>query len=266
MFDSTLHSMQKKYYVQKNAADNTLVVLDDNTAITETVSAIGEVVGEIRGRMTLIGTYVEEQERDQKGVTEGKNLSRTNLVDVTLTVCGQLKAFGRRTGDADVRQRASESRSAWMKVPQSKLGERSKAILGLAREHREALTPFGMTDGLLTKLESEIAAFGAALLLPRDVINRRKTITGLIATEMKEVCTVLRDELDPLMRQFEASHPQFYADYHNARALVDLPVIPRARRQASRQAAEDKKAAKAKAKAERKSKATAVTSPAVLNS
>jgi hypothetical protein len=54
--------MLTKTYVEKNSADNTLVVLDDNTAITETVSAIGEVVGEVRGRMTLIGTYVEEQE------------------------------------------------------------------------------------------------------------------------------------------------------------------------------------------------------------
>jgi hypothetical protein len=77
----------------------------------------------------------------------------------------------------------------------------------------------------------------------------------------------LRDELDPLIRQFEASHPQFYADYHNSRALVDLPVIPRARRQTSRQAVADKKAAKAKAKEERKSTAaTAVNGAAVLNS
>ena len=29
------------------------------------------------------------------------------------------------------------------------------------------------------------------------------------------------------MRQFEESHPQFFHGYHHARAVVDLPVIPR---------------------------------------
>ncbi len=243
--------MEKKQYEQMNAADNTLVVLEKNTAITGTVPAIGDVARDIRERMKLVGTYVEEQERNQKGLTELKNTARTNLVNVTLTVCGQLKSFGKRSGNADVRERASEPRSAWLKVPQSKLGERAKAILELAREHRTALTAFGMTDALLAKMETEIAAFASVLLVPREVINRRKTLTGLVASEMKEVCAVLREELDPLMRQFEATHPQFYANYHNARALVDLPVIPRARRQASRQAADAKKASKANAKANR---------------
>jgi hypothetical protein len=256
--------MQKRQYEQMNAADNTLAVLEKNAAITGTVPAIGVVARDIRERMTLVGTYVEEQERNQKGLTELKNTARTNLVNVTLTVCGQLKSFGKRSGKADVRERASEPRSAWMKVPQSKLGERAKAILELAREHRAELTAFGMTDALLTKMETEIAAFAAELLVPREVINRRKTITGLVAAEMKEVCTVLREELDPLMRQFEATHPKFYANYHHARALVDLPVIPRARRQASRRATEDKKAAKAQAKANRQ--ATTEPNAAALNS
>jgi len=139
-----------------------------------------------------------------------------------------------------------------MKVPQGKLVERSKGILALAQENRVALKPFGTTDEVLTQLESAIAEFGAKLALPRDVINRRKTLTSLVATEIKTLCTLLREELDPLIRQFEATHPTFYADYHNARALVDLPVIPLAKRQASRKAAADKKAAKAKAKVDRK--------------
>jgi cob(I)alamin adenosyltransferase len=257
--------MEKKQYVQKNAADNTLVVLDDHTAITGTVPAMGDVIADIRERMTRIGTYVEIQERDRRGLTEEKNEARAKLVDVTMTVCGQLKSFGRRSGDADVRQRAAEPRSAWMKIPQSKLGERAKAILGLAREHRAALTPFGTTDALLETMEAEIATFEAALLVPRDLINRRKTITSLIAAEMKEVCTVLREELDPLMRQFEATHPRFYADYHNARALVDLPVIPRARRQASRQAAKQRRAAAPKANPDRQTDVTTANGATVLS-
>jgi cob(I)alamin adenosyltransferase len=256
--------MEKKQYEQMNAADSTLAVLQKNTAITGTVPAIGDAANDIRERMKLVGTYVEEQERNQKGLTELKNQARTNLVNVTLTVCGQLRSFGKRSGNADVRERASEPRSAWLRVPQSKLGERAKAILGLAREHRTELTAFGTTDALLTQMETDMAAFAAALLVPREVINRRKTITGLVAAEMKEVCTTLREELDPLMRQFEATHPKFYANYHNARTLVDLPVIPRARRQASRRAADAKKAAKAEAQANRQS--TAETNAAGLSS
>jgi len=240
--------MHKVQYTQKNAATNTLVVLNNNTEYTADVEAIATVGGEVQVGLDRIETLIEEQERDRKGITEKKETARGALVDALLPVCGQLIALGKRTGDADMRQRASGPRSAWLKVPQGKLAGRATSILELARTHRAALTPFGTTGEGLTKLEAAITAFEAALALPRDVINRRKTITGLIRDEIKIVCTTLREELDPLMRQFEATHPQFYTDYHNARALVDLPTIPRAKREASRKAAAERKASKAKSR------------------
>jgi len=64
----------------------------------------------------------------------------------------------------------------------------------------------------------------------------------LVSTEIKTLCTLLREELDPLIRQFESTHPAFYGGMAITMRvrLADLPAIPRAKRQASRQAAEDK--------------------------
>ena len=213
------------------------------------------VLKDAQAKLSVIDQYAAQQEEDRTGLTERKNAARVKLVDSILPVSGHLASFAKRTGDSDLRQRASQSRSDWMKGPQGKVAERAKGIFNLAKENREALVEFGLTDASLAKLEREIGNWEATLALPRDLIIRRKTITGLVAAEIQGLGELLREELDPLIAQFESTHPKFYANYHHARALVDLPVIPRAKREASRQAAAAKKAAKVKAKAERQAAA-----------
>jgi len=57
------------------------------------------------------------------------------------------------------------------------------------------------------------------------------------------------------MRQFEESHPQFFHDYHHARAVVDFPVIPRERRDAARKRIADRKAEVAQRRDARRARA-----------
>lgn len=234
--------MTNRQYAQVNAARCTLEVFYKDEEIIAPYEGITEIVGKVEDKIIDIEELVEAQERDKTGVTENKEIARRNLVDIVMIVSGKLMPLGKAKNDADLVQRASATKSDWLRVPQSKLAERAGGMLTLAQNHQTVLAKYGPIEQNITTLEAQIKAFKEELTKPRDVINRRKTTTTQIRKETGNLMRILRDELDPLMREFEASHPKFFQDYHNARALVSMPVIPQERRAAARQRVADHKA------------------------
>ena len=247
--------MTNRQYVQSNCARITLEVVYKEDDLLTRYEGISAVVGRVEDKVLQIDDLVERQERDQTGITENKETARHALIHTVLSVSGQILGLAESKGDADLRQRAADTQTEWLRIPQGKLGERAQSILELARTHEAELAKFGDIGELLPVLDGEIKAFAKELIKPREYITQRKSITRLIGQECRNLMNILRDELDPLMRQFEKTRPQVYLDYQNARALVDLPSVPRERRDAARQARADRKALIAQRRAERAAQA-----------
>jgi len=218
--------MTRKQLAYLVAARNVLGVLAQFAALFAGISYLVALRKRIQDKVDLIETITQEQERSQKGITADKNRIRDLVIDTVLVVCGQIGAWARETSQLDLAEQATTVRSRWIRVPQGKLAERMKAILGLAKEHREPLAAFGLSDELLAQLETRIQVYDAIVVAPRSAITRRKTLTGILDEELRGLADLFDNVLDPLMLQFKDSEVSFFQGYRNARSVVKPASTP----------------------------------------
>jgi hypothetical protein len=237
--------MTKKQTSYLYSAKNVFSVLTANASIYAVISILVALRDRIQGKLDLIETISQEQERKRKGIGADKTRIRDLVTRSLLTVCGQVRSWAGETNQNDVAEQVPATKSAWNRVPHLKLGERAKAVLQLARKHRDELTGYGMTDELLQQLERGIAAYEAIVIAPRNAITRRKTLTSLLDQELVSLQEQMDNVLDPLMNQFEDTAPGFFQDYKNARRLVQPARTPI-------EVIRERSAIKAKALADRK--------------
>jgi hypothetical protein len=83
------------------------------------------------------------------------------------------------------------------------------------------LAPYGITAATLTALQTRISAYVAVIGAPRVVRVKISTATEMLDTEFARADMILNDRIDGLMEQFKDSGTSFYADYKNARRIVD---------------------------------------------
>lgn len=83
-------------------------------------------------------------------------------------------------------------------------------------------TTYGITDGELTALKDLINDFTKFVATPRAEIVNRKFTTSEVNKKFKQANALLRDDLDNVMANFMESNPDFYAQYFDARRIVDL--------------------------------------------
>jgi hypothetical protein len=218
--------MTKRQSSYVYAAKNVLNVLMQNVAIYAFISVLVALRDRIQGRLDLIETIAQEQERSRRGIGMDKTRIRGLLTNTLVVVCGQMRSWANQTNQNDLAEQAPASRSHWARVSHLKLGEKANVILKLARTHLDKLTGYGMTPELLNELESRIATYNAIALAPRHAITHRKTLTGLLAGELDGLRNDLENVLAPLMNQFEEIAPAFFQDYKNARLLVTPATTP----------------------------------------
>lgn len=262
--NSIPYRMKKTQAAFLATVESVLGVLAEYAAKLASVGAMVAVRDQIQEKLGRIKTLSEAQSRCQTGVTAKKDGLRELLTARLVTLCGQLRAWAQQTKQPDIEQRVPASKTSWTRLPQARVEEQATALLELAKENQSKLTEYGVTADSLQQLQEEIASFAAEVSGPRAARTHRKTLTSTLEQEVRELAELLDKVLDPLMHQFEATEPKFFADYWNARA-VDQPSstsIVTIRERAAAKAAQAKarkeaKAARIAAKAAAESEARA---------
>lgn len=270
---SPAYCMKKRQYVFVNSVRTVVGVLAENAAKFASQSGFVAVWNRVQALADQIETLTVEQERDRTGVTAEKNRAREELIGACVVVGGMLSGFARQTDRAEVHARATASRTAWRQVPQGKLADAAEAMLELARQHRELLRSYGLTDDVFERFEEAIRRFRPMAGSPRGELIRRATSTKALEEKIGQLADLLDHSLDPLMNQFRESEPAFFSNYQQARKRVHLPATPieiireraavsAAKAKASKAARAERVAAKAAAeaaaKAQRRSRLEAI--------
>jgi hypothetical protein len=102
----------------------------------------------------------------------------------------------------------------------------TQQIHDLANTNIAALGPFGITAATLSALQTRIGAYIAVIGSPRVARVKISTATEMLDTEFARADMILNDRIDGLMEQFKNSGTSFYADYKNARRIVDTGSQP----------------------------------------
>ena len=198
-----------------------VTVLDDNAAEYAGVAAFVTQVGNLKNSVDLIGQLAQTQTANTSGVTLDKAMLQGQMVDIALRVAGALKAFASAGNNAALRQQADINKSTFTRARDDMRDDIAQQMRDLANTNIAALATYGITAATLTALQTRIDAYRAAIGAPRVARAQKSTATDMIEAEFARADMLLQERIDGLIEQFKESGTTFYADYKNARRIVN---------------------------------------------
>lgn len=207
---------------QKSQVNSMLAVsgyLDRSKSVFAGSKLINDNVVALKGKIALISTLTEEQERNQKGKAINKQRNRDLLIESMLGVGGAVRALAVANNDPELSERVKMVKTDLQNLG-PKLPERAAKLHELASARAADLQGLVSTENL-TELAERKSAYEAVVVSPREAIARRKTLTALLQMEVKAAMTLLKEVLDPALTIYRESNEEFYLGYRNARNIVD---------------------------------------------
>ena len=168
----------------------------------------------------------QQAQLDSKGVTKDKQAKRERLVRATLAVAQPAQAYALENENAELAETMGVSKTALLRGSAKDTTDLSQAVYDTASATptAAALAPHGVTTAKIKALQDGIKKFSAAASIPRQKITSRKSATERLAREFRAAERCLTEGLDLLIQQFEEDHPEFVAEFKNARVVVDGPT------------------------------------------
>lgn len=198
-----------------------ITVMDRNTGKYEQVPIVNETVGLLKNAVGDIkGGNLEFLGRT-KGATENKINKENILTSLVFKIASALYVLGIKTKNPDLAASVKMNKTEFSSLRDPLLLNKSSQTIILAREEITNLTPYGITEETLTEAESALTDFQSAISDQTSEHSRMVSERELLRQKFYKVSKMLDDELDPLMELFEETEPEFYAEYKNARMIVD---------------------------------------------
>jgi len=155
------------------------------------------------------------------GIAENKQFCREQLCKAAAAIAGAVHSWATKNNNRELAAKANFSYSSLLAGRDRSSAEKCQNVHKAATENLDSLTQHGITTSKLKSLQQKIDAYVECLPKPRAAIGANKTATQQLEAEFAAADRLLNDSLDKLALQFEASHPQFFQDWYNARAIVD---------------------------------------------
>ena len=161
---------------------------------------------------------------DQSGAMEEKKQSREGLVALAIEIVGAILSYAHNKGDKRLEKKAGISATELGKAKDSRLVAFCRGIHSMAVPLTLALKSTKITAEKIAALQTLTDDYKKSYTKPRQAIATGKAATDQLPVVLRETSNLLRKQLDPLMVQFKATEPEFYAKYKAARRIVKPAV------------------------------------------
>lgn len=196
-------------------------VLDNNTSLWSGVPAFVTAKAQFSAYIDSIEGTRGGQELDRKGIAENKRIKRADAIAKALPIIGGLIAFASATGDTQLRQEIDYSERQMNKMRDTILNDALQIISARAVTHTADLVNYNVTSGQITAFGTAMIDYKTTIPKPRTAISERKTLTSNLDATFDLADKHLDEQMDPLVKTFEPTNPDFVSDYDNARIIVD---------------------------------------------
>ncbi|RYY99864.1 MAG: hypothetical protein EOO11_03540 [Chitinophagaceae bacterium] len=205
-----------------NMYDATDDVLTDAAAIVDRIPDLAAGHDSLQHNMSDIEVASGLKDAATAGTGAEKQQQKKQLATALLHGCGLLKAHASATGDAALMEQVTFSHSRLERTRDGKLPVIADSILGLARTHLDALKRKGFTDEQYTGLAGAAAAFRECIPAPKNARHEKSLQVEKIAALFAATDKLLREQVDPMVRNLEGRHPDFVKRYFAARSIDDV--------------------------------------------
>ncbi|MBN1184461.1 MAG: hypothetical protein JXB49_19370 [Bacteroidales bacterium] len=195
-------------------------VMDKHRSLWKDIPIFKVIMEEVGSNLTVIEETRKITEDDITGTTSDKNALEQELIQCVYELSSALCVMAKRTGNNELLEKVDFTLSELQTAREAELVSTSENVAILAKEHIDKLTDYAITADSVSTLNNLSARMKGMISAPRVSITERKTANSKLKEVMDNTCKLLEEQLDRLMLRFRKSHPEFYADYINARHTI----------------------------------------------
>lgn len=196
-------------------------VLDENTALWNSVPAIVQAHTEFKANIAATEGALSKQVVDIKGHAKDKAAAEDKMIAKTLSLAGGVMAMATVNGDNGLAEAMNLSPSELRRYRDSVVAQRCMGVHDAATMNKAALVDYGIIDADITELKALIDRYVSLIAQPRNKITARKGATAEIGALIKDTMKLLNTRMDRLMQQFAFSQKEFHKHYFDARIIID---------------------------------------------
>jgi len=161
------------------------------------------------------------QETALTGITEAKNYSEEDLIELTINVSGAVHSYADSKNDVALMAKVNYKSSRIERMSIEELIAASGIVLEEALKIPVAdLANEGITAEELTSSKEIVTVFKSLSTTAREAIIARSAHTREIALLFEQAGRLVKNSLDRLANQYKRKDPDFYLLYRAARNVI----------------------------------------------
>ena len=194
--------------------------LNKNAAITSTLPTFGELFPQFNDNLSQIQVLGEQQEINKSGISEHKNLLRSDLVAKALDISRKTEVYAKMNNNSVLAKEVHYTETELNKSSDSGLKDKSLVIWDKANTNVTALAEYGVSPEMLTALKNGIDLFNASIPTTRTGKAETKQITTQFADLFNANDAILA-KFDLLVEVVRLTQPEFYSAYKGIRRIIN---------------------------------------------
>lgn len=170
-----------------------------------------------------IQAIAEQQKMSKKGITDGKNSLKENLIVMASDYARKLGAYAKFTNNATLAQEVKFTESKLRQVADTAVKDYAQIVYDRAQPIVASLATYGITAATQTALASAITAYNASIGKPGAGRSEGTQITQQLVALFKTADTALAN-MDAAVEIVRLSQVNFYNGYKAARKVIETGV------------------------------------------
>lgn len=200
---------------------NTQEILDVNTALWSGIPVLLGVKNNFDELIQRIEATNQKTLPASKAVTASKATVLNALAQKAVALAGGLLAYAAITGNDRLAGEVKLVKSDFDRARETDVEALVAPVIRHARNELENLADYGITEAMITEVETSLDDFKALIGQPRTIRNQAFAAMTLLDELFDAANNLLKNQLDPLMIRFKFSDTAFYSAYERARTIVD---------------------------------------------
>lgn len=210
-----------------NMYQATADVLAVNAAVYAGNIPFEQAVVELNENVLSIQELRDQQEEDITGVAEDKQLKRQTLENLAFQAGSIITFYASSTGNRPLVEKVNFTRTELVRSRDNELPGMASQIHDEAVTNAVAVLPYGLTAAMTAALSTALGDYVRSISKPRTAKGGTMSATERLPQLFAATTTLLEERIDRGMELY-ISNADFYAQYFNARVIVNSPTLKRA--------------------------------------
>lgn len=214
--------MNHSQVTELNMFETSQQFLNTNAIIWSSNPAMAAVIATITSHISAINATQTAQNTSILGTTQTKETARLNMVTAALALANAGKAYASATANQTLYDAVNITKSQFTNATDTNVDNLCQSIIDNLTPYIGSTAAYGATSTTLTNLQNLINTYSPLIGTPAV----QKTIVGnatlTLIQHFSAVNALFKTQLDPLMAQYQISHPAFYNQYFLAREINNI--------------------------------------------